>query len=168
MITQGQIATVLGHPVYDIHGSKIGTPGHVVLDDATGELTWVSVRTGDFGTCESLVPLREATIVEDHVEVPYAKSTVTGAPHVDVDAGGFLTVDEEHRLYEHYNIARDEDQGWQQVVNQPDQGRRTHPRTRGDSAEGASLRYDNTAAPSVGHGGLPAGLPGLGAAKTTR
>ncbi|WP_392971548.1 PRC-barrel domain-containing protein [Streptomyces sp. LN245] len=78
MITQGQIATVLDHPVYDIRGSKIGDTGHVFLDGATGEPEWVSVQTGHFGTRESLVPLHEATIVEDHLEVPYAKTTVRG------------------------------------------------------------------------------------------
>ncbi|MFF2364608.1 hypothetical protein ACFVU0_18170 [Streptomyces sp. NPDC058122] len=120
MITQGQIATVLDHPVHDIHGSKIGDARHVFLADATSEPAWVSVKTGHFGTRESLVPLHGATTVEDRLEVPYAKTTVKDAPHVDVDAGGFLTVAEEHRLYEHYNIAWDEDSGWQQVVNQPD------------------------------------------------
>ncbi|MFD5635666.1 PRC-barrel domain-containing protein [Streptomyces sp. NPDC127077] len=168
MITQGQIAAVLDHAVYDIDGSKIGDARHVFLDDATGEPEWVSVKTGRLGTRQSLVPLYEATIVEDHLEVPYAKTTVKDAPHVDVDAGGFLTVAEEHRLYEHYNIAWDEDPGWQQVVNQPDQSRRTYPRTRSDSAEGASPPYDDTAAPSIAHGGPTQGSPGSGAAKTTR
>ncbi|MFE2537027.1 PRC-barrel domain-containing protein [Streptomyces sp. NPDC059371] len=150
MITQGRIAAVLDHPVYDVGGSKIGDARHVFLDDATGEPEWVSVKTGHFGTRESLVPLHGATIVEDHLELPYAKTTVRDAPHVDVDAGGFLTVDEEHRLYEHYNIAWDEDPGWQQVVNRPDQSRQ---RTLSDSAEGVSLPCDSTAAPGTAHGG---------------
>ncbi|MFD6552435.1 PRC-barrel domain-containing protein [Streptomyces sp. NPDC058398] len=166
MITQGQIATVLDHPVYDMDGSKIGTARHVFLDDATGEPEWVSVKTGHFGTRESLVPLHEATIVEDHLEVPYAKTTVKDAPHVDVDAGGFLTVAEEHRLYEHYNMAWAEDPGWQQVVSQPDQSRRTYPRTLSDSADGASLPYDNTADPSIAHDGPTPGSPASG--ETTR
>ncbi|MFF3420191.1 PRC-barrel domain-containing protein [Streptomyces sp. NPDC002698] len=80
MITQGRIATVLGHPVYDIRGSKIGDTEHVFLDDVTGEPEWVSVQTGYFGTSEFFVPVREATMVEDHLEVPYAKSTVEDAP----------------------------------------------------------------------------------------
>ncbi|MGW0966528.1 PRC-barrel domain-containing protein [Streptomyces sp. NPDC002516] len=155
MITQAQIADVLDHPVYDVGGSKIGDTRHLFLDDATGEPEWVSVRTGLFGTGESFVPLREATMVEDHLEVPYAKSTVKDAPHVDVDAGGFLTVDEEHRLYEHYDIAWDVDPGWQQVADRPERGGRSDRRsgTVGDTGDGASLPYDNTTASGIARGG---------------
>ncbi|MEU9300257.1 PRC-barrel domain-containing protein, partial [Streptomyces sp. NPDC048269] len=104
MITQVQIATVLDHSVHDADGNKIGDAKHVFLDAVTGQPEWVSVKTGLFGARESFVPLREATMVEDHLEVPYAKDTVKGAPNADVDAGGALSADEEHRLYEHYGI----------------------------------------------------------------
>ncbi|MFD5814171.1 PRC-barrel domain-containing protein [Streptomyces sp. NPDC127038] len=132
MITQAQIADVLDHPVYDVDGSKIGETRHLFFDDATGEPEWVSVRTGLSGTGESFVPLREATVVEDRLEVPYAKGTVQDAPSVDVDAGGFLALDEEHRLYEYYDIAwDDEDPGWQRVVDRPERGwRRSRRRSR--------------------------------------
>ncbi|MER5402533.1 PRC-barrel domain-containing protein [Streptomyces sp. NPDC002599] len=80
MITQGQIAAVLDHPVYDVDGNKIGDTKHVSLDDATGEPEWVSIKTGLFGTSESFVPTREATMVDDHLEVSYAKATVKDAP----------------------------------------------------------------------------------------
>ena len=155
MITQGQIATVLGHSVFDIDGIKIGDTRHVFLDDATGEPEWVSVETGLFGTSESFVPTHEATMVEDHLEVPYAKATVEDAPNVDVDAGGFLTVDEEHRLYEHYGIAWDEEGGWQQVVNQPDQGGQEPADSRAvtDAPEDASLPYDTVTVSGIARSG---------------
>jgi hypothetical protein len=108
--------------VFGTDGIKIGDIRHVFLDDATGEPEWVSVQIGLFGSGECFVPTHEATMVEGRLEVPYAKATVEDAPNVDVDAGGFLTMDEEHRLYEHYGIAWDEDRGWQQIVDQPDQG----------------------------------------------
>ncbi|WP_406375721.1 PRC-barrel domain-containing protein [Streptomyces sp. NBC_00647] len=147
MITHGQIATVLDHSVYDVDGNKIGDTKHVFLDEATGEPEWVTVKTGLFGTSESFVPTREAAMVEDHLEVPYAKATVKDAPHVDVDAGGFLTVDEEHHLYEYYDIAWDDGRGWQQVVNRPDQGGRDptdSPVT--DAIEEASFPRDKSTA----------------------
>lgn len=56
MITQGQIATVSDHPVYDVDRDQIGDIKHVFLDDVTGEPEWVSVMIGLFGTSESLVP----------------------------------------------------------------------------------------------------------------
>lgn len=104
MITREQIPTVLDHPVFDDGGNKIGEAAHVFLDDATGRPEWVTVKTGWFGSSESFVPIRDASMVSDHIEVPFAKGKVKGAPHVDVDAGGHLSVDEEHRLYDYYGV----------------------------------------------------------------
>ncbi|MEW2044994.1 PRC and DUF2382 domain-containing protein [Streptomyces sp. NPDC005476] len=119
MIAHEQIPTVLDHPVYDTDGNKIGEAKHVFFDDVTGQPEWVSVATGLFGTSESFVPIHDASVVEDHLKVPYAKNTVKDAPNVDVDAGGHLSEDEEHRLYEHYGI--DWDESWQQA-NTPGEG----------------------------------------------
>ncbi|MEE1927910.1 PRC and DUF2382 domain-containing protein [Streptomyces sp. TRM 70351] len=105
MITPEQIPTVLDHPVYDAEGGKIGEAKHVFFDDATGEPEWVSVKTGMFGSHESFVPIHDAFVIEDHIEVPYRKDTVKEAPHVDVDSGGHLSEEEEHRLYEYYGIS---------------------------------------------------------------
>lgn len=113
MITREQIPTVLDHPVYDDHGNKIGEAKHVFLDDTTGQPEWISVRTGLFGTKESFVPMHDATMAGDHLEVPYAKDRVKDAPNVDIEAGNHLSEDEEHRLYEHYGV--DWDAAWQQA-----------------------------------------------------
>ncbi|WP_308307432.1 PRC-barrel domain-containing protein [Streptomyces sp. ISL-10] len=104
MITRDQIPKVLDRPVYDAEGNKVGNAKHVFVDDATGQPDWVSVQTGLFGTNESFVPIRDATMVEDHLEVPYPKNTIKDAPHVDVDAGGHLSRQEEERLYRYYSI----------------------------------------------------------------
>jgi uncharacterized protein (TIGR02271 family) len=104
MITEEQIPTVLEHPVHDADGNKIGKADHVFFDDVTGQPAWVSVKTGMFGMRESFVPLHNARIVEDHLEVPFSKDKVKDAPNVDVDAGGRLSTREEHQLYEHYTI----------------------------------------------------------------
>ncbi|MFI5998099.1 PRC and DUF2382 domain-containing protein [Streptomyces sp. NPDC051362] len=118
MITREQIPAVLDHPVYDADGSKVGDAKNVFFDDATGQPEWVTVKTGLFGTNESFVPMRDAHMVEDHLEVPVSRDRIKDAPNVDVDSGGHLSQDEEHRLYEHYGIAWDE--AWQQA-NDPDQ-----------------------------------------------
>ena len=104
MITREQIPTVLDHPVHDAEGTKIGDARHVFLDDTTGQPEWVSVKTGMFGSHESFVPIHDAALVGDHLEVPFAKELVKHAPHADVDAGGHLSEQEEHRLYDHYGI----------------------------------------------------------------
>ncbi|WP_369250441.1 PRC-barrel domain-containing protein [Streptomyces sp. R41] len=152
MITQEQIPAVLDHPVHDAEGNKIGDVKHVFLDEVTGQPEWVSVKTGLFGTSESFVPIREATMVEDHLEVPYAKDTVKDAPNVDVDAGAHLSEDEEHRLYEHYGIAWDE--AWQQA-NLPGGGwAHTSPRPSTDTTtDGTALDYDDTTASGIARSG---------------
>ncbi|MEV0602284.1 PRC and DUF2382 domain-containing protein [Streptomyces sp. NPDC050315] len=116
MITREQIPTVLDHPVYDSAGKKIGDARHVFFDEVSGQPEWVSVKTGLFGTSESFVPIHDATVVEDHLEVPYLKNKVKEAPNVDVDAGGHLSEQEERRLYEFYGV--DWEAAWRQT--QPD------------------------------------------------
>lgn len=120
MITSEQVRTVVDRTVCDSDGNKIGSAKHVFLDDATGAPEWVSVKTGLFGANESFVPIRDATMVDDHLEVPYDKETVKKAPNVDVDAGGHLSESEEHRLYDYYGIGWDA--AWQQANQQGDRG----------------------------------------------
>ncbi|MGC9498456.1 DUF2382 domain-containing protein [Streptomyces sp. WG7] len=112
MITREEIANVLDHPVYDGDGNKIGDAKHVFFDDMTGRPEWVSVKTGMFGSNESFVPIRDASLVQDHIEVPYRKDQVKDAPNVDVDAGGHLSETEEHRLYDYYGI------NWDSVLSE--------------------------------------------------
>ncbi|MFD5257975.1 PRC and DUF2382 domain-containing protein [Streptomyces bobili] len=104
MIAREEIRNVLDHPVYDGEGHKIGEAKHVFFDDMTGRPEWVTVKTGLFGSSESFVPIRDASMVEDHIEVPYPKDRIKGAPNVDVDSGGHLSESEEHRLYDYYGI----------------------------------------------------------------
>ncbi|MCZ7434377.1 PRC and DUF2382 domain-containing protein [Streptomyces sp. WMMC1477] len=106
MITRDQIPDVLDHPVYSSDGRKIGEAKHVFVDDATGDPEWVTVKTGVFASHETFVPIREAQAVEDHLEVPYSRDTIKGAPQVGVDTGGHLSEHEEHRLYDHYGLER--------------------------------------------------------------
>ncbi|MEU3103800.1 PRC and DUF2382 domain-containing protein [Streptomyces griseoflavus] len=113
MITREEISILLDHPVYDGDGNKIGDAKHVFLDDASGRPEWVTVKTGMFGSSESFVPMRDAALVKDHLEVPYRKDKIKGAPNVDIDAGGHLSVDEEQRLYEYYGI------NWDSVLGDP-------------------------------------------------
>ncbi|MDX2294103.1 MULTISPECIES: PRC and DUF2382 domain-containing protein [Streptomyces] len=128
MITQEQIPTVLNHPVYDTEGNKIGEAKRVYLDDATGRPEWVTVKTGLLGTGESFVPIKDASLVHDHLQVPYPKDRVKGAPHVDVDGGGHLDESEEQRLYAYYGIAWDD--AWKRA-NEPGENGWAHGGTPG-------------------------------------
>ncbi|MGW7432416.1 DUF2382 domain-containing protein [Streptomyces sp. NPDC054861] len=132
MITREQIPAVLDHPVYDAEGHKIGEAKHVFLDDATGLPEWVSVKTGLFGSRESFVPIKDAAVIEDHLEVPYPKDRIKDAPNIDVDADGHLSEGEERRLYQHYGINWDD--AWQRA-NQPGEGGWAHGGMSGDTGD---------------------------------
>lgn len=88
---------VVGHD-----GAAIGKVGTVYVDDSDGHLTWVTVKTGFFGTHESFVPLDDATVDGSTVTVPYDKAMVKDAPHFDADSS--LSVEEEDQLYSYYRV----------------------------------------------------------------
>ena len=89
--------------VVDRDGRKIGGVGQVYLDDKTGHPTWVTVKTGLFGTKENFVPLVQADIGNGRIRVPYTEATVKDAPTIDPDR--HLDADEETDLYKYYGIA---------------------------------------------------------------
>lgn len=89
--------------VVDRDGKKIGGVGQVYLDDKTGHPTWVTVKTGLFGTRENFVPLARADIGGGRIRVPYPEGRVKDAPTIDPDR--HLDADEEADLYKYYGIA---------------------------------------------------------------
>lgn len=89
--------------VVDRDGRRIGGVGQVYLDDRTGRPTWVTVKTGLFGTKENFVPLFRAEVDDGQIQVPYAEATVKNAPTVDPDR--HLDSDEEADLYKYYGIS---------------------------------------------------------------
>lgn len=104
MISQNDIDVILSgrSTVLDTQGAKIGSAGQVYLDDQTGEPSWVTVKTGLFGTSESFVPLQNASLAGDDVSVAYTKDQVKDAPRIEAD--GNLSPEEEDRLYRHYGL----------------------------------------------------------------
>ena len=103
MINENEIQNVVGHTAYDSNGDKIGSVGHIYLDDETGQPEFASVNTGLFGMKETFVPIANASVDGDRLVVPFTKDQVKDAPNVDVDSG-HLDQSEERRLYEHYNM----------------------------------------------------------------
>jgi uncharacterized protein (TIGR02271 family) len=103
MITQNDTANLPGANVYDTDGDKIGSVGQVYLDAQTGNPEWLTVKTGLFGTKETFVPLRDATISDDRVTVAYAKDQVKGAPNIEAD--GPMSHSEEDELYTYYGLS---------------------------------------------------------------
>jgi len=104
-ITQTQLQNLAssGGDVFSADGQKIGRIGQVYVDDSTGEPSFVTVKTGLFGTAESFVPLQDATVTGGDIRVGYSKDEVKDAPRVDPD--GRITPEEEQRLYAHYGLS---------------------------------------------------------------
>jgi len=107
-ISPDQVGSLYGRDVYDRNGDKIGALGQVYSDES-GQPVWASVKTGLFGMNESLVPLHEAQLTGDRLQVPYEKAQVKDAPNVDVEPDEPLDEKQVQQLYQHYNI------GWDQA-----------------------------------------------------
>jgi uncharacterized protein (TIGR02271 family) len=101
MFNEQDYDKIIAATVYDRDGDKIGRAGRLYLDDETNQPTFITVNTGFFGTSESFIPLDDATLNGDRLEVPYEKAHIKNAPHVDPD--GHLDPAEEEALYRHYN-----------------------------------------------------------------
>jgi hypothetical protein len=108
-----------GGDVRTANGDKVGAIGEIYLDDESGRPSWVTVKTGLFGTQESFVPLARADLSGNDIVVPYEKDTIKGAPRVD--AGGSLTPQEEKRLYSYYFEAQSLDAGHDDDVESGDE-----------------------------------------------
>jgi hypothetical protein len=80
---------------------KIGRIGQIYLDDETSEPTWVTVKTGLFGTSESFVPLFHARIEGNDIIVDYDEETIKNAPRIEADND--LTPREELELFRYYS-----------------------------------------------------------------
>jgi uncharacterized protein (TIGR02271 family) len=91
-------------------GERIGKIGDIYLDDQTQEPSWVTVKTGLFGSAETFVPLTgDATVQGEDLWVPYDKDTVKDAPRVEPD--GNLSPQEEMELYRYYGLERTSGRG---------------------------------------------------------
>ncbi|WP_049822816.1 PRC and DUF2382 domain-containing protein [Arthrobacter sp. H41] len=108
MITQDDVDALLrGHgKVYASDGDRIGTLGQIYVDDDTDRASWVTVNTGLFGTSETFIPLEGAAVDGKDLRVAYPKDRVKDAPKVDRD--GHLSPEEEHLLYRHYGLGRED------------------------------------------------------------
>lgn len=100
MIDTNRINDLIGADAYGSDDEKIGSVEQVYLDDQTQEPTWVTIKTGLFGTSESFAPLKDASFDGNRVRVAYPKDMVKDAPRISSD--GSITREEEAALYQYY------------------------------------------------------------------
>ncbi|WDF33567.1 PRC and DUF2382 domain-containing protein [Arthrobacter agilis] len=105
MLTMNDLDPLLRRrsPVVTGEGEKVGPIGVVYLDDADERPTWVTVHTGLFGTRESFVPLKGATVQGRELVVAYSRDQIRHAPSIDRD--GHLGPGEEAALRRYYGPA---------------------------------------------------------------
>lgn len=143
MTFSGNIKDLQAAEVVDSTGDKVGKVGQVYLTNDTQEPSWVTVNTGLFGTKETFIPLADARYSDGAITVPYEKSFIKDAPHVDED--GEISREEEDELYRYYGV-----QDGAAGTGQTDRGQADRDHTGRDAAiaggagagAGAGLRGD--------------------------
>jgi uncharacterized protein (TIGR02271 family) len=141
-----------GGNVLGTGGDKIGGIGQIYLDDSTGDPTWITAKTGLFGTSESFVPLQGADVRGNDVVVGYDKAKVKDAPRIDPD--GSLSPEEENQLYDYYGLGSG-------TSNYTETGTDANIGS-GWVENGADSDYRDTVTSTTGHadGGADAGADG--------
>ncbi|HEU4896423.1 MAG TPA: PRC-barrel domain-containing protein [Actinomycetota bacterium] len=91
-----------GRDVMDENGHAVGVIHDIYVDDATGRPEWAAVKTGLFSHRVTFVPLSQARLHGQRVQVPYRQGHIHEAPNIEPH--GSLTAEEEARLYQHYGL----------------------------------------------------------------
>ena len=91
-----------GREMIGKHGERLGVIRALYAHDESDTPLWAAVRTGLFGTKETLVPIAEAHAEGEQVQVPFAKEDLSGAPKLEPDDA--LSYEQERELYRHYRM----------------------------------------------------------------
>lgn len=73
---------LIGEKLVDRDGNTVGKITDVIVDAATLENEWITVKTGMMGG-EHLVPIVAVDESSEQITVPFAKDEVKAAPTVD-------------------------------------------------------------------------------------
>ena len=104
MIATQDIDAIIGADAVDQDNDRIGKVAQVYVDSDSDRPVWVSVKSGIFGTTETLVPLDGADWDADALHVAFSKDRVKDAPRIEPD--GELSPAEQQRLYEYYGTGQ--------------------------------------------------------------
>ena len=89
-----------GRRLVDVARHEIGTIPGVYLDNDTREPEWVAVRLPS--TAITLVPVSEALVGVESLQVPFARPQVLQAPYREAQLAPAVTEEQEASLYRHY------------------------------------------------------------------
>ena len=85
----------------DPEGNRIGKISKVYLDRQTGQPTWVLVKTGLFGTRQSLAPIQRSRLDGELVVLAASKDQVKDAPNIEPDVD--ISDSEQDALRQYYS-----------------------------------------------------------------
>lgn len=96
--------SLVGHVAFDREGDELGEIAGVYLDRQSSQPEWAAVRLVGGGI--TVVPLADAVVYEDSLEVPFTRQQVAAAPYQRRRLSRELSEDEEAALYRHYSEGR--------------------------------------------------------------
>ena len=120
-----QFESWIGQTLNDASGHKVGKIEDIYTDDDTGQPEWLAVTIGHSKSDVAFVPMTEARVDGDDVQVPFPKKQVKEAPGAGAD--GKLSPEEEARIYAHYGYDYDEERIRLQREAATDRDRPTSP-----------------------------------------
>ena len=91
-----------GHDVFLAGGDKLGKLEDVYYDADSDEAVFLCVKSSMLSHKQILVPVGDATVTPDRVNVPWAADDVEGAP--TTRPGEELTADDEERAFRRYGM----------------------------------------------------------------
>ena len=158
MISTKDIDDIIGAEAVGPDNDKIGKVGQIYIDQDSQQPVWASVKSGLFGTSESLVPLQGADWDRSALHLAFHKDRVKDAPRVDPDAE--LSPEEQERLYEYYGLTGSGSShgGSDRVVDDPI----ASDRDRYTAAGGGEGAVDAGTETGFGAGAAGAGAAGAG------
>jgi len=97
---------VYDYNVIDSNGNNIGSVDNVWVDDATGKLEFVGVKTGWLFGHTHIIPVENAQIDNQNqsLTVPYGQDQIKNAPSFPADAT--LSASDEDQVYSYYGMDR--------------------------------------------------------------
>ncbi|WP_422391026.1 YsnF/AvaK domain-containing protein [Arthrobacter sp. N1] len=150
MITLDQMKDSMnaGGNVLSEDGAFLGPMGHLYVDDATGEPSWVTITTHASGEPESFAPLRDAVLDGNDVRLPYPHGTVHSSPKMSQD--GHLSPEEEQHLLRYYGLMAPKDET---LTETPATGGNRSSRTDAFAGRAEQPRRDQGLRRGAGPGG---------------
>ena len=93
---------IVGQATFDDAGEKVGYVEFCYLDIDTEQPEWAAVNNGRLASKSHLVPLVDATMTREGLQVAFSLSQIGGAPELDLTVD--LDGDDEAQLCEYYGL----------------------------------------------------------------